>query len=59
MQVAWLEGTAVFAFRGTSNQQDALQDLKMLRRDIPFLAELYPGSKAHVGEWRMQICADI
>jgi len=48
--VAWSEdGTAVFAFRGTSKQQDAWQDLKLLRRGIPFLEEKYPGVKAHVG----------
>ena len=64
VQVAWLEGgTAVFAFRGTSKQQDALQDLKMLRRNIPFLNDLYPGSKAHVGAvlpckrcWQVACC---
>jgi len=39
----------VFAFRGTSKQQDAWQDLKLLRRGIPFLEEKYPGVKAHVG----------
>ena len=48
--MAWSEdGTAVFAFRGTSKQQDAWQDLKLLRRGIPFLEEKYPGVKAHVG----------
>ena len=50
VQVAWSDdGTAVFAFRGTSKQQDAWQDLKLLRRGIPFLEEMYPGVKAHVG----------
>ena len=50
VQVAWSgDGTAVFAFRGTSKQQDAWQDLKLLRRGIPFLEEKYPGVKAHVG----------
>lgn len=50
VQVAWSgDGTAVFAFRGTSKQQDAWQDLKLLRRGIPFLEDLYPGVKAHVG----------
>ena len=53
VQVAWSgDGTAVFAFRGTSKQQDAWQDLKLLRRSIPFLEEMYPGVKAHVGVCR-------
>jgi hypothetical protein len=53
VQVAWSgDGTAVFAFRGTSKQQDAWQDLKLLRRGIPFLEGMYPGVKAHVGAHR-------
>ena len=37
--MAWLPagdaaGTAVFAFRGTSNRADALADVKFLRRQV-------------------------
>ena len=58
--MAWSEdGTAVFAFRGTSKQQDAWQDLKLLRRGIPFLEEMYPGVKAHVGAPPARLCCPL
>ncbi|KAK9866652.1 hypothetical protein WJX84_004627 [Apatococcus fuscideae] len=50
VHVGWLEsGTAVLAFRGTATMQDSLQDAKFLRRNIDYLQELYPGTKAHTG----------
>ncbi len=50
VHVAWLKsGTAVLAFRGTATMQDSLQDVKFLRRNIDYMQELYPGTKAHVG----------
>lgn len=42
-------GTAVFSFRGTESTQDGLQDLKLIRRNIDFLARSCPGAKAHTG----------
>ena len=48
--MGWLpSGTAVLAFRGTATMQDSLQDAKFLRRNIDYLQELYPGTKAHTG----------
>ena len=50
VHVGWLpEGTAVFAFRGTDTAQDGLQDVKIMRRNIDYLQDLFPGVKAHVG----------
>ncbi|KAK9842880.1 hypothetical protein WJX74_003838 [Apatococcus lobatus] len=50
VHVGWLSsGTAVLAFRGTATMQDSLQDAKFLRRNIDYLQELYPGTKAHTG----------
>ncbi|KAK9818137.1 hypothetical protein WJX72_007701 [[Myrmecia] bisecta] len=50
VHVGWLEGgTAVFAFRGTQSAQDGLQDAKFIRKNINYLQELYPGTKAHTG----------
>ena len=51
VHVGWLRcGTAVFAFRGSQSAQDGLQDVKIIRRNIDYLQELYPGVKAHTGE---------
>ena len=51
VHVGWLpSGTAVLAFRGTATMQDSLQDAKFLRRNIDYLQELYPGTKAHTGK---------
>ena len=48
--MGWLpEGTAVFAFRGTDTAQDGLQDVKIMRRNIDYMQDLFPGVKAHVG----------
>ena len=48
--MGWLDsGTAVLAFRGTATAKDGLQDVKFLRRNIDYLQELYPGTKAHTG----------
>ncbi len=48
--MSWIEsGTAVFSFRGTESTQDGLQDLKLIRRNIDFLARSCPGAKAHTG----------
>ena len=44
-------GTAVFSFRGTESTQDGLQDLKLIRRNIDFLARACPGAKAHTGAY--------
>ena len=53
VHVGWLpEGTAVFAFRGTDTAQDGLQDVKIMRRNIDYLQDLFPGVKAHVGGCR-------
>ena len=50
VHVSWIEsGTAVFSFRGTESTQDGLQDLKLIRRNIDFLARSCPGAKAHTG----------
>ena len=50
VHVSWMEsGTAVFSFRGTESTQDGLQDLKLIRRNIDFLARSSPGAKAHTG----------
>lgn len=50
VHIGWLDsGTAVFSFRGTSTMQDGLQDVKLLRRNIDYLQELYPGTRAHIG----------
>ena len=50
VHVGWLPGgTAVFAFRGTDTAQDGLQDVKIMRRNIDYLQDLFPGVKAHVG----------
>ncbi|KAL4452502.1 hypothetical protein ABPG75_008164 [Micractinium tetrahymenae] len=53
VHVAWLPagtaGTAVFAFRGTSNRADMLADIKMLRRQVEFLPTQLPGAKCHLG----------
>ncbi|KAK9818390.1 hypothetical protein WJX72_011847 [[Myrmecia] bisecta] len=50
VHVGWLEGdTAVLAFRGTQSAQDGLQDAKFIRKNINYLQELYPGTKAHTG----------
>ena len=50
VHVAWLEdGTAVLAFRGTATVQDGLADIKLMRLDVHFLRELFPGSRAHLG----------
>ena len=50
VHVSWMEsGTAVFSFRGTESTQDGLQDLKLIRRNIDFLARSCPGAKAHTG----------
>ena len=54
VHVAWLKsGTAMLAFRGTATMQDSLQDVKFLRRNIDYMQELYPGTKAHVGTFMM------
>ena len=51
VHVSWIEsGTAVFSFRGTESTQDGLQDLKLIRRNIDFLARSCPGAKAHTGQ---------
>ncbi|KAK9813912.1 hypothetical protein WJX73_004505 [Symbiochloris irregularis] len=50
VHVSWLDdGTAVFAFRGTATMQDSLADVKVLRLDVHFLKELFPGARAHSG----------
>ncbi|KAL4450178.1 hypothetical protein ABPG77_010847 [Micractinium sp. CCAP 211/92] len=53
VHVAWLPagaaGTAVFAFRGTSNRADMLADIKVLRRQVEFLPTQLPGAKCHLG----------
>lgn len=47
--VGWLKtGTAVLAFRGTSNRADALMDVKFFRRLVEFLPHQFPGAKAHL-----------
>ena len=50
VHVGWLdEGTAVLAFRGTATMQDGLADVKIMRRDVSYLSEHFPGSRAHLG----------
>ncbi len=50
VHVSWIDsGTAVFSLRGTESTQDGLQDLKLIRRNIDFLARACPGAKAHTG----------
>lgn len=50
VHVAWLDdGTAIFAFRGTATLQDGMADLKVLRLDVHYLTELFPGTLAHLG----------
>ena len=50
VHIAWLDdGTAVFAFRGTATMQDSLADVKVMRLDVHFLKELFPGARAHLG----------
>ena len=51
VHVGWLPGgTAVMAFRGTENAHDGLQDMKIIRKNIDYLQEMYPGVQAHTGE---------
>ena len=50
VHVGWLEdGTAIFAFRGTATVQDGLADVKIMRLDVSYLRELFPGARAHLG----------
>ena len=50
VHVGWMEdGTAVFAFRGTATVQDGLADVKIMRLDVSYLRELFPGARAHLG----------
>ena len=50
VHVGWLEdGTAVFAFRGTATMKDGLADVKIMRLDVAYLRELFPGARAHLG----------
>lgn len=48
VHVGWMEdGKVVFAFRGTATVQDGLADLKILRKDVYFLQDVFPGTRAH------------
>ncbi|KAK9806405.1 hypothetical protein WJX73_002637 [Symbiochloris irregularis] len=50
VHVGWLEdGTVIMAFRGTATVQDGLADVKILRLDVRFLTQHFPGSRAHLG----------
>lgn len=50
VHVSWLEdGTVIMAFRGTATVQDGLADIKLLRTNVRFLTQHFPGSRAHLG----------
>ena len=50
VHVGWLsDGTAVLSFRGTATMQDGLADVQVMHRDVHFLRDYFPGSRAHIG----------
>ena len=51
VHVGWLDdGTAVFSFRGTATVQDGLADVQIMHRDVHYMRDLFPGSRAHLGK---------
>ena len=49
--MGWLPGgTAILAFRGTESAQDGLQDVKILRKNVDYMQEVFPGVQAHTGD---------
>ena len=51
VHVGWLPGgTAILAFRGTESAQDGLQDVKIIRKNVDYMQEVFPGVQAHTGD---------
>ena len=52
--MGWLPGgTAILAFRGTESAQDGLQDVKILRKNVDYMQEVFPGVQAHTGNQKV------
>ena len=57
VHVGWLPGgTAILAFRGTESAQDGLQDVKILRKNVDYMQEIFPGVQAHTGDQNVHFC---
>ena len=57
VHVGWLPGgTAILAFRGTESAQDGLQDVKIIRKNVDYMQEVFPGVQAHTGDCALCRC---
>ena len=56
VHVGWLPGgTAILAFRGTESAQDGLQDVKIIRKNVDYMQEVFPGVQAHTGDQNVHL----
>ena len=39
----------MLSFRGTATVQDGLADVQIMHRDVHYMRDLFPGSRAHLG----------